>query len=50
MNEININRIIEMAWEDRTTFDAIKKQCGVSEREVIKILRTNLKQSIFRQL
>ena len=48
MNEININRIIEMAWEDRTTFDAIKKQFGVSESEVIKIMRNNLKKSSFR--
>ena len=48
MNEININRIIEMAWEDRTTFDAIKKQFGVSESEVIKIMRNKLKKSSFR--
>ena len=48
MNEININRIIEMAWEDRTTFDAIKKQFGVSESEVIKIMLNNLKKTSFR--
>ena len=44
----DIDRIIEMAWEDRTTFDAIKKQFGVSESEVIKIMRNNLKKSSFR--
>ena len=37
----NIDRIIEMAWEDRTTFDAIKNQFGVDEGEVIKIMRKN---------
>ena len=44
----NINRIIEMAWEDRTTFDAIKSQFGVDEGEVIKIMRKNLKHSSFK--
>ncbi len=42
------NRIIEMAWEDRTPFDAIKAQFGISEKEVIKILRKNLKKSSFK--
>ena len=37
MNSNDIDRIIEMAWEDRTTFDAIKMQFGVDEKEVIKI-------------
>ena len=40
----NINRIIEMAWEDRTTFDAIFAQFGVPEKEVINIMRKNLKR------
>jgi len=44
----NISRIIEMAWEDRTTFDAIEAQFGVSEKEVIKIMRDQLKPSSFR--
>ena len=43
-----INRIIEMAWEDRTTFDAIKMQFGVDEKDVIKIMRSNLKRSSFK--
>ena len=42
------DRIIEMAWEDRTTFDAIKSQFGIDENEVIKIMRKNLKQSSFK--
>ena len=43
-----IDRIIEMAWEDRTTFDAIKLQFGVSESEVIELMRKHLKPSSFR--
>jgi len=42
------NRIIEMAWEDRTTFDSIEDQFGVSEPEVIKLMRNNLKRSSFK--
>ena len=42
------DRIIEMAWEDRTTFDAIKHQFGVSEAKVIVLMRNNLKSSSFR--
>ena len=47
-NKIDINRIIEMAWEDRTTFDSIKDQFGLKEREVIKIMRKNMKRSSFK--
>lgn len=43
-----IDRIIEMAWEDRTTFDAIEEQFGIQEKEVIKIMRRNMKQSSFK--
>ena len=42
-----IDRIIEMAWEDRTPFDAIDKQFGLKENEVRKIMRENLKKSSF---
>ena len=42
------SRIIEMAWEDRTTFDSIKDQFGISESEVIKIMRKNMKRSSFK--
>lgn len=47
MTEIDKDRIIEMAWEDRTPFEAIKFQFGLSESEVIKIMRSNLKTSSF---
>ena len=42
------SRIIEMAWEDRTTFDSIKDQFGLNESEVIKIMRKNMKRSSFK--
>ncbi|GAB1356306.1 TIGR03643 family protein [Cloacibacterium normanense] len=42
-----IDRIIEMAWEDRTPFEAITFQFGVSEAETIAIMRTELKRSSF---
>ena len=43
-----IDRIIEMAWEDRTPFEAIKLQFGKNESDVIKIMRRNLKSSSFK--
>ena len=39
-----IDRIIGMAWEDRTPFDAIEHQFGLSEDEVIKLMRNHLKR------
>lgn len=42
------NRIIRMAWADDVSFDAIKKETGLSEGEVIKVMRSNLKPSSFR--
>ena len=43
-----LDRIIEMAWEDRTTFDAISFQFGISEKETIEIMRREMKPSSFR--
>ena len=43
-----LDRIIEMAWEDRTTFDAIEFQFGIKEQEVIKLMQRNMKPSSFR--
>tara|TARA_B100001094_G_scaffold103729_1_gene99988 strand:- start:774 stop:1025 length:252 start_codon:yes stop_codon:yes gene_type:complete len=42
-----IDRIIEMAWEDRTTFSDIKNQFGIYEKDVIAIMKKNLKRSSF---
>ena len=44
----DIDRIIEMAWEDRTPFDAITFQFGLTEKEVIALMRSNLKPSSWR--
>lgn len=44
----DIHRIIEMAWEDHTTFDAIEAQFGLPEREVIAIMRRELKPNSFK--
>ena len=43
-----IDRVIEMAWEDRTTFDAIKFQFGLREQDVIELMRKEMKHSSFR--
>lgn len=41
-------RIIEMAWEDRTPFEAIEYRFGLSEKEVIELMRKELKSSSFK--
>ncbi len=41
--ERQLDRILEMAWEDRTPFEAIEFQFGTPEKEVIRIMRGNLK-------
>lgn len=43
-----IDRIIEMAWEDRTPFDAIESQFGLSEPQTIALMRREMKASSFR--
>jgi len=47
--ERELDRIIEMAWEDRTPFEAILYQFGLPEKEVIKVMRGNLKESSFKR-
>lgn len=48
LSDQDIDRIVEMAWEDRTPFEAIKAQFGVSEAEVIEIMRLEMKPSSWR--
>lgn len=48
LSEKDIDRIIEMAWEDRTPFEAIEFQFGLSEQDVIKLMRKTLKPSSWR--
>ena len=45
MEQIDIDRIIEMAWEDRTPFEAIHFQFGLTEAQVIATMRKELKRS-----
>ena len=45
---IEIDRIIEMAWEDRTTFEAIEIQFGLNQQDVIKLMRKEMKPSSFK--
>ncbi|MFY0608296.1 MAG: TIGR03643 family protein [Cyclobacteriaceae bacterium] len=47
LTEQEKDRIIEMAWEDRTPFEAIEFQFGTPEREVIQLMRMTLKRSSF---
>ena len=44
----DIDRIIEMAWEDRTTFDSIEYQFGLKEQNVKQLMRENLKPSSYK--
>ncbi|WP_428331474.1 TIGR03643 family protein [Mucilaginibacter sp.] len=48
LNAIDTDRIIEMAWEDRTPFDAIKFQFGITEQQVIALMRREMKLSSFK--
>jgi len=43
-----IDRVLEMAWEDRTTFEAIELQFGLQEKQVIALMRREMKPSSFR--
>lgn len=43
-----VDRIIQMAWEDRTTFDAIRQQFGLQPGEVIKLMRARLSPGSFK--
>ncbi len=49
LSEIDIDRIVEMAWEDRTPFEAISHQFGLSEQEVIELMRQQMKASSFKR-
>ena len=48
LTEEEIDRIVEMAWEDRTPFDAIHIQFGLREQDVIKLMRREMKTSSFK--
>ena len=48
LSEADIDRIIEMGWEDRTPFEAIEIQFGLAEKDVIELMRREMKASSFR--
>ncbi len=49
MNQRERDRIIEMAWEDRTPFEAIEFQFNMTEKEVISLMRKELKSKSFKR-
>ncbi|MDP5105754.1 MAG: TIGR03643 family protein [Polaribacter sp.] len=48
LDSIAVDRIIEMAWEDRTTFEAIQFQFGLKEQDVIDLMRKEMKLKSFK--
>ena len=48
LSKSDIDRIIEMAWEDRTTFDSIQNQFGINEQAVKDLMKSNLKLSSYK--
>jgi len=48
MTDSERDKIIRMAWEDRTTFEEIEKKTGINEAQVIKLMRKEMKPSSFR--
>jgi len=49
LNDEETDRIIAMAWEDRTPFEAIKLQFGISEDQVVEVMRKNLKHASWKR-
>ena len=45
----NLDSIIKLAWHDKTSFEKIKRLYGVTEADVIKIMRKNLKSASFKK-
>ena len=43
----NIDEVISMAWSDKISFEEIKKKIGLTEKEVISIMRKNLKKKLY---
>ena len=48
LSEEDVSRIVEMAWEDRTPFEAIELQFGLNESQTIELMRANMKASSFK--
>ena len=48
LSDADVSRVIEMAWEDRTSFEAIEMQFGLNESAVVALMRQQMKPSSFR--
>jgi uncharacterized protein (TIGR03643 family) len=48
LSDADVSRIVEMAWEDRTPFEAIEAQFGLNESGVVALMRSYMKASSFR--
>lgn len=48
LTDSDVSRIVEMAWEDRTAFEAIEAQFGLNESAVVVLMRSHMKPSSFR--
>ena len=48
LSEADVDRVVEMAWEDRTPFEAIETQFGLTEQDVIELMRREMKPSSWR--
>jgi uncharacterized protein (TIGR03643 family) len=48
LSEADISRVVEMAWEDRTPFEAIEAQFGLNESAVVALMRAHMKRSSFK--
>ena len=48
LTDADLDRIIQMAWEDRTSFDTIRSQFGLTPGEVIKLMRQQLSSRSFK--
>ena len=48
LNEKYLNKVIDFAWADEIRFDSIKEQTGLNEKQVIKLMRSNLKPRSFK--
>ena len=49
INSLDIDRLIEMAWEDRTPFEAIYKQYNINEKQLLKLMRQHLSIQSFKR-
>ena len=48
LSDADVSRIVEMAWEDRTPFEAIEMQFGLNESAVVAMMRSHMKASSFK--